>query len=370
MAPEEFAAWFRLLATPGVGRATARRLLAACGSAEAVFDAAQGTLARLVGETTAQALKRVPDGLAEPLAAAETWRQGGTDRHVLAPGDPRFPTLLLQTADPPLLLYVLGDPAVLSRPMVAIVGSRNATPQGLANARAFARALAAEGWVIASGLAEGIDAAAHEGALEGAAAGLPATVAVIGTGPDRVFPARHRALAHRIARAGAVVSEYPPGVPPLKENFPARNRLIAGLSQGTLVVEAAVASGSLITARQAAEAGREVFAIPGSIHSPQSRGCHALIRQGAKLVETAEHVVEELRGSAQPPLPLGPGTEPARADADPLLAALGHDPVTLDALLARTGESAAVLSARLLELELAGQVSRLPGGLYQRLFAG
>jgi DNA processing protein len=217
---------------------------------------------------------------------------------------------------------------------------------------------------------------------------------VIGTGPDRVFPARHRMLAHRIAGAGAVVSEYPPGVPPLKENFPARNRLIAGLSQGTLVVEAALASGSLITARQAAEAGREVFAIPGSIHSPQSRGCHALIRQGAKLVETAEDIVEELRGAAQPPLPLGaappgrPGrpprtaasktptgmvagaAEPPTNDEDPLLAALGHDPVTLDALLARTGESAAVLSARLLELELAGRVARLPGGLYQRLFTG
>lgn len=386
MAPDEFAAWFRLLATPGVGRGAARRLLAACGSAEAVFDTAPGTLARLVGEATAQALKRPPEALAERLAVAEAWRLGGADRQVLVPGDLRFPAALLQTADPPLMLYVLGDAAALNRPMLAIVGSRSATPQGLANARAFARALAAEGWVIASGLAEGIDAAAHEGALDGAAAGAPATVAVIGTGPDRVFPARHRTLAHRIAGAGAVVSEYPPGVPPLKEHFPARNRLIAGLSQGTLVVEAAMASGSLITARQAAEAGREVFAIPGSIHSPQSRGCHALIRQGAKLVETAEHVVEELRGAAQPPLPLGLPTRPGKPDPapatsgrgdvgpphddDPLLQALGHDPVTLDALLARTGESAAQLSARLLELELAGRVARLPGGLYQRLFSG
>jgi DNA processing protein len=194
----------------------------------------------------------------------------------------------------------------------------------------------------------------------------------VGTGLDRVFPARHRALAHRIAAGGALVSEYAPGTPPLREHFPERNRLIAGLAQGTLVVEAALASGSLITARLASEAGREVFAIPGSIHSPQARGCHALIRQGAKLVETAEDILEELRGPAQRSLLAGPGA-PAHAPAapeDPLLAALGHDPVTLDALLARTGESAAVLSARLLELELDGRVARLPGGLYQRLFSG
>jgi DNA processing protein len=266
---------------------------------------------------------------------------------------------------------VQGDPAVLSRPALAVVGSRSATPQGLANARAFAAALSQQGWMIVSGLALGIDAAAHEGALEAMAQGGAGTVAVVGTGLDRVFPARHRALAHRIAAQGALVSEYAPGMPPLREHFPERNRLIAGLSQGTLVVEAALASGSLITARLASESGREVFAIPGSIHSPQARGCHALIRQGAKLVETAEDIVEELRG--QRPLVLdaaAPSDGEAAVADDPLLAALGHDPVTLDALLARTGESAAVLSARLLELELDGQVARLPGGLYQRLISG
>jgi DNA processing protein len=367
MAPSDFDAWFRLLQAPGVGRGTARRLLAACGSAEAVLASPLATLRQLAGEAAARALKTPDDETEARLGVARAWLAGGADRHALTPGDPHYPPALLQTADPPLLLYLQGDPAVLQRPALAVVGSRNATPQGLANARAFAQALAAQGWCIVSGLALGIDAAAHEGALE--AAGGSGTLAVVGTGLDRVFPARHRALAHRIAAAGALLSEYAPGSPPLREHFPERNRLIAGLSQGTLVVEAALASGSLITARLASEAGREVFAIPGSIHSPQARGCHALIRQGAKLVETAEDIVEELRG--QRPLPLREAADTAAPGReDPLLAALGHDPVTLDALLARTGESAAVLSARLLELELEGRVARLPGGLYQRLVSG
>jgi DNA processing protein len=371
MEPAEFSAWFRLLGTPGVGRGTARKLLAACGTPEAVLATPLSSLRQLVGEAVAQALRSPRPEDDERHAAAAAWLAAGPDRHALVPGDPQFPPLLLQTADPPLLLYVQGDPAVLSRPALAVVGSRSATPQGLANARAFAAALSQQGWTIVSGLALGIDAAAHEGALEAMAQGGAGTVAVVGTGLDRVFPARHRALAHRIAAQGALVSEYAPGMPPLREHFPERNRLIAGLSQGTLVVEAALASGSLITARLASESGREVFAIPGSIHSPQARGCHALIRQGAKLVETAEDIVEELRG--QRPLVLdaaAPSDGEAAVADDPLLAALGHDPVTLDALLARTGESAAVLSARLLELELDGQVARLPGGLYQRLISG
>lgn len=376
MEPAEFSAWFRLLATPGVGRTTARKLLAACGSPDAVLATPLSTLRQLVGEPVAQALRSTRPEDDERLAAAALWLAGGPDRHALTPGDPRFPPLLLQTADPPLLLYVQGDATMLSRPALAIVGSRGATPQGLANARAFAGALSQQGLVIVSGLALGIDAAAHEGALDAVAQGGAGTVAVVGTGLDRVFPARHRALAHRIAAAGqpgALVSEYAPGTLPLREHFPERNRLIAGLTQGTLVVEAALASGSLITARQASEAGREVFAIPGSIHSPQARGCHALIRQGAKLVETAEDIVEELRG--QRSLPLIDASDDEMADppgdaSGPLLAALGHDPVTLDALLARTGESAALLSARLLELELEGRVARLPGGLYQRLIKG
>ncbi len=369
MEAAEFDSWFLLLAAPGVGRGTARRLLAACGSPEAVLGSTLPTLRQLAGEAVAQALLKPTAETLARLDAARAWLAGADDRHAIAPGDTRFPPRLLQMADPPLLLYVQGDPAVLARPALAVVGSRSATAQGLVNARAFARELSARGYLVVSGLALGIDAAAHEGALESHASGGAGTLAVVGTGLDRVFPARHRALAHRIAAAGALVSEYAPGTPPLREHFPERNRLIAGLTLGTLVVEAALASGSLITARLASEAGREVFAIPGSIHAPQSRGCHALIRQGAKLVETAEDVVEELHGQRALALAAPSGDDDPDA-SDPLLAALGHDPVTLDALLARTGESAPVLSARLLQLELEGQVARLPGGLYQRVVAG
>jgi DNA processing protein len=370
---EEFAAWFRLLETPGIGRDTARRLLAACGSPDAVFAARAPTLRQLVGAPAAEALQREPETYAARLAAARHWLQGGPDRGVLTIGDAAYPPRLLQTADPPLLLYVQGDVARLAAPAVAVVGSRHPTPQGADNARAFGRALSEQGYVVVSGLADGIDGAAHEGALAAAAgaAGAAGTVAVVGTGLDRVFPPKHRELAHRIAAHGALVSEYAPGTPALPEHFPQRNRIIAGLTLGTLVVEAALRSGSLITARLATEAGREVFAIPGSIHAPQSKGCHALLKQGAKLVETAQDIVEELRGVQTPVRPVQsrlPLAEPEPADA--LLQALGHDPVTLDALMARTGASAAELTVRLLDLELEGSVARLPGGLYQRRFAG
>lgn len=370
IAGEEFEAWFRLLGS--VGRGPARRLLAACGSAPAVFAMRAATLREIAGAKAAEALAKEPEHHAERLAAARAWLAGGEQRQVLTIADPGYPPALLQTADPPLLLYVQGDTARLAGPLLAIVGSRHPTAQGADNARAFAAALAARGWTIVSGLAHGIDAAAHEGALQ-AGPGGAGTVAVVGTGPDRVYPSSHRGLAHRIVHQGAIVSEFAPGVPALEENFPQRNRIIAGLAAGTLVVEAAVRSGSLITARLAAEAGREVFAIPGSIHSPQSRGCHALLKQGAKLVETAEDVAEELRGAPMRPaapdtpqgsLPLAPAAMPGAED--PLLEAMGHDPVTLDALLARTGETVDRLSARLLDLELDGRVARLPGGLYQR----
>jgi DNA processing protein len=279
---------------------------------------------------------------------------------VLSIGDSDYPAVLLQTPDPPLLLYVQGKVELLNRRSLAVVGSRNASAQGVDNARSFGAHLSQQGWTIVSGLAFGIDGAAHEGGLSGPGS----TVAVVGTGLDRVNPARHRDLAHRIATAGVLVSEYAPGTPPLPQNFPMRNRIIAGLSRGTLVVEAALQSGSLITARQAAEYGREVFALPGSIHSPLSRGCHALIRQGAKLVESADDILEELQGRS---VAAAADPAPARVDRDdPVLQALGHDPATLDALCARTGWSARELSARLLELELEDRVARLPGGLYQR----
>jgi len=247
------------------------------------------------------------------------------------------------------------------------VGSRNPTPVGLQNARRFGRAFAEAGVTVVSGLALGVDGAAHEGALEGAAPEAIATLAVVGTGLDRVYPKQHLSLAHRIAQAGTLLSEYPLGTPPLAHNFPRRNRLIAALSQGTLVVEAALQSGSLITARLAAEQGREVFAIPGSIHSPQSRGCHALLRQGAKLVESAQDVLEDLRFVLPAAAAPAPDEAPEGEGDDALLDALGYDPMGLDALIARTGIPAPLLQAQLLELELAGQVTRLPGGLFQRL---
>ncbi len=358
---EDFDAWFRLLETPGLGREGVRRLLASFGSAERVLQASPAAWQQVVGPQLAQALGSEPDELQPRLRAARAWLDGGAGRQVLTLGDGGYPPQLLQTADPPLLLYVQGQVELLARRSLAIVGSRNASAQGVDNARSFAAHLSRRGWAIVSGLAFGIDGAAHEGGLDGPGG----TIAVVGTGLDRVYPARHRALAHRIAEGGVLVSEFAPGTPPLPANFPMRNRIIAGLSRGTLVVEAALQSGSLITARLAAEAGREVFAVPGSIHSPLSRGCHALIRQGAKLVESAEDIVEELQGAAAA-APAPTASAPPAARRDPVLEALGHDPATLDALCARTGWSASELSARLLELELEDQVARLPGGLYQR----
>ena len=358
---DEFADWFRLLETPGLGREAARRLLASFGSATAVLQASKAARQQVVGEPLARALGTEPDELPSRLRAACEWLAGGEQRQVLTLGDSDYPPVLLQTPDPPLLLYVQGQVSLLNRRSLAIVGSRNASEQGVDNARSFAAHLSQQGWTIVSGLAFGIDGAAHEGGL----AGPGSTVAIVGTGLDRVYPARHRALAHRIASAGVLVSEYAPGTPPLAPNFPQRNRIIAGLARGTLVVEAALQSGSLITARQAAEYGREVFAVPGSIHSPLSRGCHALIRQGAKLVESADDILEELQGQARLAPDDGPGPL-AASETDPVLQALGHDPTTLDALCARTGWGARELSARLLELELEDRVARMPGGLYQR----
>ncbi|HJW10941.1 MAG TPA: DNA-processing protein DprA [Albitalea sp.] len=359
MERDELAAWLRLLETPQVGRDSARKLLAAFGSAQSVIDASTAARREVVGAGPAQALGTAPDALDTMVATTMEWLAADASHAVLTLGDPLYPDALLNTADPPLLLYLHGRAELLQAASVAIVGSRNPTPQGIENARAFAEHLSQAGWPVVSGMALGIDGAAHEGALEGSAG----TVAVVGTGLDQIYPRRHRSLAHRIARDALIVSEYSLGTPPLPPNFPLRNRIIAGLTRGTLVVEAALQSGSLITARLASEAGREVFAIPGSIHAPQSRGCHALIKQGAKLVESAQDILEELQpGLARAAEP----AEPAAA-TDPLLQALGYEPVSLDALGARTGCSAAELSTRLLDLELAGQVARLPGQLFQRI---
>lgn len=367
MEREELAAWLRLALTPGVGNLSARRLLAAFGLPQAIFGQDGSALQQVVEPAQATALRKEPPDLEQQLAATTAWlEQDPHRRAVLTLGDPDYPRALLQIEDPPLMLYRLGLAAMGSAPALAIVGSRNPTPQGLENARQFARAFAEAGVTVVSGLALGIDGAAHEGALEAAAPDALATIAVVGTGLDRVYPRRHLQLAHRIAERGVLLSEYPLGTPPLAPNFPRRNRLIAALSQGTLVVEAALQSGSLITARLAAEQGRDVFAIPGSIHSPQARGCHALLRQGAKLVESAQDVLEDLR--LVPPAAREPVDE-TPAGEHPLLAAMGYDPVGLDALIARTGIPASGLQATLLELELAGEVARLPGGLFQRVGA-
>jgi DNA processing protein len=360
----ELAAWLRLLQTPGVGRDRARELLTLFGSPQAIFDASAAERRERVGPDWAAVLDVEPPTWRADLTALQEWLGVAPGRGWICLGDPRYPESLLQTGDPPLLLYLQGRVELLQSRCIAIVGSRNPTAQGADNARAFAEHLGRAGFTVVSGLALGIDGAAHAGAL----ASESATIAVVGTGLDRVYPRAHRDLAHRIAEAGLLVSEFPLGTPPLGVNFPQRNRIIAGLSLGTLVVEAALESGSLITAAQAVDAGREVFAIPGSIHSPQSRGCHALIKQGAKLVETASDVIDELTAHRGTPA-TGPSAAP-QGIRDALLDAMGYEPASLDALQARTGLPTAQLSARLLTLELDGLVARLPGGHYQRRSAG
>ena len=376
---DELRAWLRL--TMSVGRATGRRLLTVLGTPQQVFDSPSSLLRDLVTPAQAQTLAAPPAELEACVLKTLNWLDGGADRHVVTLGDALYPAALLNTADPPLLLHLRGRHELLRRSALAIVGSRNPSAQGANNAQAFARCMSESGWTIVSGLALGIDGAAHEGGLSGPGS----TVAVLGTGMDRLYPARHRELALRIAAQGLLVSEFPLGTPPLRENFPQRNRLIAGLTRGTLVVEAALQSGSLITARLAAECGREVFAIPGSIHAPLARGCHSLIKQGAKLVESAQDILEEFQmtqehpaGGADDRLPKRKPSRrvaPAEADVeavqddgppDELLTALGHDAATLDMLVERTGWPAPALAARLLELELEGRLQRLPGGLYQR----
>jgi len=374
----ELAAWLRLALTPEIGNTAARRLLAAFGLPKVVFEQPPQSLEQVVSPALATALGTQPEHLADQVEATWRWLEAAQQpgaRQVLTLADSAYPPGLLQTEDPPLMLYVAGRIPPAWPVGIAVVGSRNPTPQGLGNARQFSRSFAQAGLTVVSGLALGVDGAAHEGALDGAAAGQIATIAVVGTGLDRVYPRQHLELARRIAERGLLVSEYPLGTPPLAPNFPRRNRIISALSQGTVVVEAALKSGSLITARQAAEQGREVFAIPGSIHSPQARGCHWLLKQGAKLVESAQDVLEEL------PLPQGhqltgtahrqdPAATRNEGPEDGLLAALGFDPVSLDALVARTGIAPAELQARLLEFELDGEVARLPGGLFQRVAAG
>jgi DNA processing protein len=351
----DLAAWIELSLVSGLGSRRFRSLLSAFGLPTQVLSATRSQLSRVVPEALAgRILERNRDGNVE-----KALRWAAQPRHrVLTLADADYPKQLLEIPDPPPVLYAAGNSGLLSSPALAVVGSRNATPQGLKNAHDFARAFSEAGLTIVSGLAIGVDSAAHRGGLEAQAS----TVAVLGTGVDIVYPKRNGPLGEAILARGVLVSEFPLGSPPNAENFPRRNRLICGLARGCLVVEAALDSGSLITARLAADQGREVFAIPGSIHSPLSKGCHALIKQGAKLVESAQDVLEEFGLFAQPSADV-----PRSAVDHDLLEKMGFDPCDIDELVVRSGLATEVVSATLLQLELDGRVAGLPGGLYQRI---
>lgn len=371
---DELRAWLTALRTPGLGPGGLRDALAA----------SDHDLPRALAELRRHAAT-LGDGAAAWLDAPDAARLAADLAWLAQPGhrllrctEADFPPLLEAIPQPPAALFVAGDAGLLLRPQVAIVGARGASPAGLDHARRFARALAQAGFVVTSGMADGIDGAAHMATLDAGAA----TIAVVGTGADRVYPRKHLDLARRIAQHGALVSEFPPGTPARADHFPRRNRLIAGLALGTLVVEAGLKSGSLITARLAGEQGREVFALPGSINNPLARGCHRLIRDGARLVEEPGEVIEALAPAARalgvtlaarlaaPEAPAAAATAGSRQrdpDYTRLLAALGHDPATLDQLVERSGLAAGAVSSMLLMLELEGVTASLPGNRYQYL---
>lgn len=351
------ASWLTLCQIQGLGNEGLRKLLLAFGSPEAVFDASTTTLKQHVKAPIAQAISQGINVSA--VDQVESWLSDSIN-HVVTLGDPHYPQSLLNISDPPLLLFVKGNLDLLNKPSLAIVGSRSASPQGLRNAEAFALAASDAGLCIVSGLAHGVDASAHIGGL----GGTSSSIAVVGTGLDKVYPSANRDLAHRLAMNGALISEYFLGTPPTPSNFPRRNRIISGMSLGCLVVEASLQSGSLITARLALEQSREVFAIPGSIHSPQSKGCHALIKQGAKLVESAQDILEELNVAIRQQFS---SSLPSLDSDNELFAFLDYSPIDLDTLSLRSGLTIASLSAILLQLELDGIVASLPGGLYQRI---
>ena len=353
--------WLRLSLTPGIGPAALRGMLSKYGLPEAVLARSRNELAEFAPATSLDAMNSA--AVDRAVERALDWVKG-EGCAIITLADESYPRALLEIPDPPPLLYVRGRLELVRWPALAVVGSRNATAQGESNATAFATALSDAGLTIVSGLALGIDAAAHRGGLAGASS----TIAVLGTGVDVIYPRANAELASRIAREGLLVSEFALGTPAAQHHFPRRNRLISGLSRGCLVVEAAIASGSLITARAAADQGRDVFAIPGSIHSPLAKGCHALIKSGAKLVESADDVLAELSGMRSAAA-RAPRSEAAPEETG-LLAHMGHDPVDIDLLCQRAGLSAEQVSAELLRLELDGRVSSLPGGFYQRLEGG
>jgi DNA processing protein len=357
-AAETTESWLRLALIRGIGDTTLRRLLEVFGTPQAALSANRAQLSPHLSSAQIDALHGGPD--AGLLAQTLEWL-ANPGHHLITLLDEDYPLLLREIADPPAVLFGRGRRELLLQSGLAIVGSRNATPQGEANAQAFGHALSDAGITIVSGLALGIDAAAHKGGLKGSGS----TIAVVGTGLDRVYPARNKALALEIAEKGLLLSEFALGTVSAPGHFPRRNRIISGLSRGVLVVEAALNSGSLITARQALEQGREVMAIPGSIHSPLSKGSHALIKQGAKLVESAQDILEELAWPVMPGTNIASG--PVAVKTEPLLQHLGHDPVSIDLLAERSGLTVDALSAKLLTLELEGRVAQLPGGRYQRL---
>lgn len=369
-APDDLADWLRLEQTPGVGAETARKLLSAFGLPQNIFNSSLAALQDITGSRIAHILLAPPsDTILAQIARTQEWA-AHSENHIYTLGDPDYPKALLEIHDPPILLYAKGRVDLLGQPSFAIVGSRNASAQGISNAEQFAATLSSSGLTIISGLALGIDTAAHQGALQALSENPQAgsTIAVIGTGADIVYPARNRKLAHQIAEHGCILSEYPLGMPAIASNFPRRNRIISGLARGVLVVEAALQSGSLITARMAAEQGRDMFAIPGSIHSPLAKGCHLLIKQGAKLVESAQDILEELE-YANTPVPQRSICEPPDDDAPyaHVLQHMGYDAVDADTLAQRCQLDMAELHAHLLALELDGHAEMLPGGWYRRI---
>jgi DNA processing protein len=351
--------WVALSLIQGLGGEGYRRLLQSFGEPEQIFSAGYSALEKIVRAPVARLISAGPNQ--EALTPILRWLEDPLN-HVVTLADSDYPCALLEVPDPPPLLYVKGQRKHLNHPALAIVGSRNATPQGISNAESFAHHLSDSGLCIVSGLALGIDGAAHRGGLQGQGS----SIAVVGTGLDIVYPARHRELAHKLAQEGALVSEFPLGTPSKAQNFPRRNRLISGLSRGCLVVEAALQSGSLITARLAAEQGREVFAIPGSIHSPLAKGCHYLIKQGAKLVETAQEVLDELGYPAIAASIRSPESFSLNKDEALLMQCIGFDPAGIDTLVSCSGLTIDNVCAILLTMELAGHVTSLPGGFYQR----
>lgn len=361
---EQLKYWLALWRISGIGPARFAKVLAVLPELEELFTSNSNTLLKQCGfKDELIAAVQAPD-----WGAVEQDLQWAAQPncHIITLNDSRYPYLLRQIADPPPLLFVRGDLAVLNQPQLAMVGSRNASPAGFEAAQQFAAYFAQLGMVITSGLALGIDAASHQGALSSEKG---KTIAVMGTGPNHIYPGRHQALAARIAANGALVTEYPLGIGVKAEHFPRRNRIISGLATGVVVIEAALNSGSLITARMALEQGREVFALPGSVHNPMAKGCHALIKQGAKLVETAQDVLEEISGILQhfavpPPMPQQCPELPA--EQAKLLACLDDAPTAVDVIVGRSGLTIEEVSSMLLLLELNNLVASVPGGYMRK----